>query len=314
MKGGLPPLDWQEIFVRPWLENGDASFWTVLMGFFVAAGCGLIGNYLLLRRLALLGDAMSHSILPGLVAAFALFQSRATGVMFAGALVAAAATVVLIEFIQRQSRLKPDAAICITFTTLFALGVALLSHLETHGGIHLDAECVLYGEIAFVPLEPRVVWMGIEWGPPSVLRMGLIFAALAVAVGIFYKELLITSFDPGMASAAGINPAAWHYGLLGALAVAVVSAFEAVGAILVVAMLVIPPMFAAQLSDRLPIRFLLTVAHAALSSVLGFHLSLWLVCSTAGAMALAAAGLFALAWGWDVSRKIFSLAMSAERK
>jgi manganese/zinc/iron transport system permease protein len=292
----IPPFDWQRVLVEPWTESFWISFWIVLMGFLVTAACGLVGNYLLLRRMALVGDAISHSILPGLVVAFLIFRHNATWVMFLGAFVAGLLTVVLIEMIHRSSRIKPDAAICIAFTTLFAVGVALMSGLESHGSIHIDAECVLYGEIAFVPLEPPVVWGGHEIGPPSVLRMGAVFIAILVSICLFYKELLITSFDAGLSKSLGVGSMRWHYGIMSALSIAVVSAFEAVGAILAVAMLIVPPMFAAQLSHHLPTRLGLTILHAFLSALIGFFLSVWLNCTTAGAMVLAAAGLFIIAW------------------
>ncbi len=294
----FPPHDWHAVWVAPWTGDAAQAGWVVAMGFLVASALGLIGNYLLLRRMALVGDAITHSILPGLVVAFLVFKTNSAWAMLLGALAAGLATVALIEFIHGQSRVKPDAAICISFTTLFALGVALMSGLESKGSIHIDAECVLYGEIAWVPLEPPAVWRGMELGPPSVLRMAGVLALVAAAIAVFYKELLLTSFDGGLAASLGLRTGVWHYGLMGALALALVAAFESVGAILALAMLIVPPMFGAQLADRLPARFALTLVHAALSSLLGYHLSVWLGCSTAGAMVVAGAALFAGAWAW----------------
>ncbi len=296
MKELIPPFDWHSVLISPWTENFSNTFWIVLMGFLVTAACGLVGNYLLLRRMALVGDAISHSILPGLVVAFLIFRQSSTLVMFGGALAAGLVTVFLIEFIHGQSRVKPDAAICIAFTTLFALGVALMSALESQGNFHIDAECLLYGEIAFVALEPPAVWAGWVFGPPSVLRMAGVLGVIAILIAVFYKELLVTSFDAGLAKSLGMRTALWHYGLMGALAIVIVSAFEAVGAILAIAMLIVPPMFAEQLSDRLPARLALIVFHAVPTSVLGLHLSIWLNCSTAGAMVVVAAMLFVVAW------------------
>ena len=297
MNNLIPSFEWYRVIVQPWVDDFPITLWIVLMGFFVTAACGLVGNFLLLRRMALVGDAISHSILPGLVVAFMIFKSTTTWVAFAGALAAGILTVLIIEFIHRQSRVKPDAAICIAFTTLFALGVVLMSMLESAGSFHIDADCVLYGEIAFVPLEPPVVWNGYELGPPSALRMALVLTAVALAIAVFYKELLVTSFDPGLAKSLGMRTGIWHYGLMGALALVIVSAFESVGAILAVAMLIVPAMFAAQLSERLPFRLGLTVLHAALSALIGLHLSVWLNCSAAGAMVVAAALLFVAVWG-----------------
>jgi manganese/zinc/iron transport system permease protein len=296
MSNLVPSFDWHRVIVQPWVDDFSITLWIVLMGFFVTAACGLVGNFLLLRRMALVGDAISHSILPGLVVAFMIFKTSTTWVAFAGALTAGILTVLIIEFVHRQSRVKPDAAICIAFTTLFALGVVLMSMLESTGSFHIDAECVLYGEIAFVPLEPPLIWNGHQLGPPSALRMALVLAAVALTIAVFYKELLVTSFDPGLAKSLGIRIGIWHYGLMGALALVIVSAFESVGAILAVAMLIVPPMFAAQLSERLPLRLGLTTLHAALSAMIGLHLSVWLNCSAAGAMVVAASFLFVAVW------------------
>jgi manganese/zinc/iron transport system permease protein len=174
--------------------------------------------------------------------------------------------------------------------------VVLLSVAEVKGPVHLDAECVLYGEIAFVPLDPPVEVFGLVLGPTPVVRMAGVLVALLVLATVFYKELLVTSFDPALAKSLGIRVGIWHYGLMAVLSIVIVSVFEAVGAILAVAMLVVPPMFAAQLSDRLPVRFALVFLHAALSSVLGYQLSVWLNCSPAGAMVVVGALLFLLAW------------------
>lgn len=296
MTGFIPPFDWHRVVVQPWTEDFAVSFWIVLMGFLVTSACGLVGTYLLLRRMALVGDAISHSILFGLVAAFLLFRHVGTTVMFGAAVATGLLTVGIIEFIHRQSRVKPDAAICIAFTTLFAAGIVMLSLAEMRGPVHLDAECVLYGEIAFVPLEPPVELFGVPLGPVSVVRTAGVLAALMVFIMLFYKELLLTAFDPGLARSLGFRTGVWHYGLMAALSIVIVSVFEAVGAILAVAMLVVPPMFAAQLSDRLPVRFALVFVHAGASSLLGYMASVWLDCSPAGAMVVAGALLFTGAW------------------
>ncbi|PID71736.1 MAG: ABC transporter [Desulfobulbus propionicus] len=292
----IPAFSWQKHIIDPWMIDFSTSTWIVSMGFFVTAACGLVGIYLLLRRMALVGDAISHSVLPGLIVAFILFRHASTPVIFSGALGAGLLTVAFIEFIHKQSRVKPDAAICISFTILFAIGVAMMSNLETHGSFHIDADCLLYGEIVFVSLEPHLIVGGIELGPPSVLRMGAVLLVVIILITFFYKELLLTSFDQGLAKSLGFRTGVWHYGLMGVLSIVIVAAFEAVGAILVVAMLIVPPMFAAQLSDRMFPRMLLVVLHAFLSSLLGYHLSVWLACSAAGAMVVVASLLFVIAW------------------
>lgn len=296
----IPPFDWQVVVLNPWTEDFDSYRWITLMGFFVASACGLVGNYLLLRRLSLIGDAISHSILPGLALGFMVFKTTSIWASFVGALLAALGAVYAIEFIGKHSRIKPDASTCIVFTTFFAFGVALISTLEASGSVHLDAECVLYGELSLVQFEEHVFWRGHDLGPLSLFRMGSMLLLVVILIWVFFKELMITSFDPALATALGMDPGLWHYGLMGILALIVVSSFEAVGAILVVAMLIIPPMFAAQLCRSLTLRLVLIVLHSGASSLAGLHLSLWLNCSTASAMVIAGAILFLAAWGWSV--------------
>lgn len=294
MNALIPPFDFYRVFVAPWTEHLALFGWIALMGFFVTAACGIVGNYLMLRRMALMGDAVSHSVLPGLVVAFLLSDSRGTLPMFAGALAAGLAATGIIELIHRTTRVKQDAAIGIAFSTLFAIGVVLT--VVYAGQIDLDADCVLYGEITFVPLEPSQLIAGRAVGPVPVVRMGLVFLGVVLLMLAFFKELLVTAFDPGLARSLGISPRWMHHGLMAALSIVVVSAFEAVGAILVIAMLILPGATASLLSTRLSIIHGLSVIHAALSAVLGVSLGVWLDCSIAAAMVVAGAGLFAVVW------------------
>ena len=290
----IPAFDFARVFVAPWTEDAQTFVWIGLMGFFVAAACGLVGNYLILRRMALVGDAISHSVLPGIAIAFLLANSRSTPVMFLGALVAGILTTVIIEVIHKKSRVKQDAAIGIAFSTFFAIGVILISLYADK--VDLDVDCVLYGEIAFVPLAPHLQMFGLPFGPEPVFRMGIVAAVTLLLIVLFYKELLVSSFDPGLAASLGINAGVMHYSLMSMLSVVVVSAFESVGAILVIAMLILPGATASLLSQRLPVVLLLSVLHGAFSSLLGIHLSIWLGCSMAAAMVVMGTVLFVLAW------------------
>ncbi|MDX1950813.1 MAG: metal ABC transporter permease [Verrucomicrobiota bacterium] len=290
----LPPFDFQKVIVAPWTEGLGTTGWVALMGFFVTAACGLVGNYLILRRMALVGDAISHSVLPGIASAFLFTQSRSSGIMFLGALLAGVVTTLLIELIHKKSRVKQDSAIGIAFTSLFAIGVIMISLFASK--IDLDQECVLYGEIGFVPFQPMMQLFGWQVAPTPVAVMGAVMLGTLLLLLLFYKELLVSSFDAGLASSLGINATAVHYSLMCWLSIVVVSAFESVGAILVIAMLILPGATASLLSYRLPSIHALTLLHAALSSILGVHLSFWLDCSTAGAMVVMGAVLFTLAW------------------
>jgi manganese/zinc/iron transport system permease protein len=290
----IPPFDFHRVVVSPWTDGLGSYGWSTLMGFLVATACGLIGNYLILRRMALVGDAISHSVLPGLAIAFLFAKSRSSLAMFLGALGAGMVTTILIELIHKKSRVKQDAAIGITFSSLFAIGVILISLYASK--VDLDQECVLYGEIGNVWIDTPVTIGGLTLGPATVVRMAAVTLITGLLIVLFYKELLVSSFDAALAFSLGINATVVHYSLMCMLSVVVVSAFESVGAILVVAMLILPGATASLVSQRFPVVLGLTVLHAALSAVLGLHLALWLNCSIAGAMVVMGAVLFALAW------------------
>lgn len=296
----IPPFDFQRVFVEPWSDAFSSTIWIAAMGFLVATACGLVGNYLILRRMALVGDAISHSVLPGIAIAFLLSKSRGSGAMFAGALAAGVVTTLLIEMIHKKSRIKHDSAIGIAFTTLFAIGVILITVFASE--VDLDQECVLYGEIIWVPFADAVQLGGIELGPEPVVRMGAVALATVCLILLFYKELLVSSFDPGLASSLGINAGVMHYSLMCWLSVVVVSAFESVGAILVIAMLILPGATASLVSHRLPVIMFLTVAHALISTVLGIHLGFWFNSSMAAAMVVMGSVLFTLAWIFSPSQ------------
>lgn len=290
----IEPLSWGPVFVEPWRDDFYGTLYIVLMGFFVSLGCGLIGVYVVLRRMALVGDAISHSILPGVVLVFVLTGSWAVWTMMGGAILTGVLSVLLIELIHKTSRIKPDAAIGIVFTSLFALGVIMVSTMT--GDVHFDAECVLYGEIGYVALDLPVDVAGWELVPASVMRMGAVCLLLVVLILLFYRQLLVTSFDPGLAASLGMRPALYHYALAGLLAVVIVSAIEAVGVILVIAMVIFPGATALLLARRLPQVMLWTVVFSALYAVLGYHLAQWLNSSIAGCMTVIALLVLALVW------------------
>jgi len=320
----IPAFNWQQHVIAPWNAELPVTLWIVLMGFFVTASCGLVGNYLILRRMALVGDAISHSVLAGIAGVIAFTGHLQVTGLFIGALISGILTTVLIEAIHRYSRVKQDAAIGVTFTSLFALGVILIS--QQAGDVHIDEECVLYGEIVFVPLDKTNLSVAPALADvlrkmpgaelyvignqlvmaTDIIRMGFVTLLVALLIWVFYKELLVSSFDPGLAFSLGINRNVVHYGLMSLLSVVVVSAFESVGAILVVAMLILPGATAHLLSPRLPVIMGLTVLHAALSTILGFHMAKWLDCSIAGALVVAGMGLFVLAWIFGIHDGLLS--------
>jgi manganese/zinc/iron transport system permease protein len=267
------------------------AFWIILTGSLVAVSCGILGCYLVLRKMAMIGDAISHAVLPGIVLAFLLTGSRDSVVMLAGAAALGVITTFLIEFFHRQGKLQTDAAIGVTFTWLFAMGIILISWKA--GQVDLDQDCVLYGEIAFISLN--TVDIGGFEIPKSVLIMGSVLAIIILFVSIGYKELFLTTFDPGYASAIGISTVLWHYMLMGMVSLSTVAAFDNVGAILVVAFMIAPAATAYLLTDKFGKMLTLAIISGVLSSAGGYYLASLLDGSIAGAMSAVAGLQFVLA-------------------
>jgi len=295
----IPEFDLEEMVVAPWTAEFDPFGWILLMGFLVAFTCGLVGNFIVARRMALVGDAISHSLLPGIVLAFMLTASLAIPVMLVGAMVAGVATTVLIEIIHKNSRVKTDAALGIVFSLFFAVGVILINLYTSE--VHFDAECVLYGEIEYLTLAERISLGLVEVPLPIVWMLGVGLVVVGLVV-LLYKELLVTSFDPGLARSLGIPVGVYHYGLMAVLSVVIVSAFEAVGVILVIAMLIFPATTAAMLSNRLPVMLAMSLCLAAVYAVGGLHLALILDSNIAGSMVVVAGSLFGLVWLFSPQR------------
>jgi manganese/zinc/iron transport system permease protein len=265
----------------------------ILTGALVGASCALVGTFLVLRRMALMGDAISHAVLAGIVAVFWLSGSRSALLMVLGAGAVGLLTVVLVEAVHRTGRVREDAAIGLVFPALFSIGVIAVSRFPST--VHLDVEHVLYGEIAYTPLD-TVEWFGVDLGYRSLWVLGAMTLVNLLFVGLLYKELKLATFDPALAAALGFFPAVVHYGLMAAVSATTVVAFDSVGAILVVAMLVVPPATAYLLTDRLPVMLAIAVGCGAASAVGGFALARAVDGSIAGAMATVAGGLFALAF------------------
>ena len=280
------------------------SLTPILIGVFAAIACALPGNFLILRRQALIGDAISHVVLPGIVAAFLLTGVVSSGAMLAGAGVAAVIAVVLIEAVKRLGRIEPGAAMAVVFTAMFAAGVLLLELSDT-SGVHLDVEHALMGNLE------SLIWFRAEgWGslldpvaladlPPELPRMAGAAVLMAGLTAVFWRWLKIATFDEGFARALGIPATALGFGLVIAAAVAAVAAFDAVGSIIVIAMFICPPAAARLMTDRLGVQVAWSVVLATLSAVLGYVLAgygpLWLGASdavSAAGMIAAVSGLF----------------------
>ncbi|WP_045233655.1 metal ABC transporter permease [Deinococcus pimensis] len=261
--------------------NADA----IILGtaLLVSTACALLGTFLVLRRLSLLADAVSHAVLPGIVAGFWLSGGgRATLPALLGAAALGLITVTLVEALTRSGRVKGDAAIGLVFPALFSVGVLAVSVYFRN--VHLDLDAVLYGEIAYAPFNDLMV-AGRNLGPVSLWVMGALTAVNLAFVTVMYKELKLSTFDAGLAAALGFAPGALHYALMALVSVTTVGAFDAVGAILVVAFMIVPAATASLLSRRLPIVLALAVLAGWTASIVGYVLAILLDASIAGAIA-----------------------------
>ncbi|CAM3611827.1 MULTISPECIES: metal ABC transporter permease [Saccharibacillus] len=266
------------------------DFWIILTAVLVASACSILGCFLILRRMALVGDAISHAVLPGIAIAFLMSGTRDSMWMLLGATAFGLLTVFLIQSLQ-TSGLQSDASIGIVFTALFAVGVLLISLNAQH--IDLDLDCVLFGEIAYVPWD---TWTfgGADMGPRAVWMLGITLTVILLLLGLFYKQFKICAFDPAMAAACGIPVLLFHYLLMGMVSMTAVSSFESVGAILVVGMLIIPAATAYLLTNRLGVMIGLSVAVGIVSAVGGYLVSYLLDASIAGCIVSIAGILFIL--------------------
>ncbi len=292
----FPPLDINDTFWMPWATSKDL-IWNaqiVWMGVMVSFSCGLIGAFIVARKLALMGDAISHGILPGLVIAFITTQSKSLLPMFIGACGAGLLCSYCIEWLHRKTPLKMDAALGLTFTSFFALGVLLITNMGNYA--HIDAECLLYGEIGFTPLAENIYLGSFEIGSRPLLSIGVVTTVILLIIILFYKQLMVTSFDEMLSVSLGLPVRTIHYGLMLLLAITIVASFESVGVILVIAMLIFPSTTASFFFTRMPAILFCTLPLSIIYSLGGFFLARWLDCSIAGSMVVVAMACFGIAW------------------
>ena len=272
----------------------------MLTGALVGSAASLVGVFLVLRKNSMLSDAISHSIVFGIVVVWLLTHQQSGPVQIVGAALSGVLTVFLTELLVGTRKVKDDAAIGLVFPALFSIGVLLLNLYARD--IHIDTHTVLLGEIAFIWLD--TVTVGGYAVPEAVVWMSLVTAVNGLFVLLFYKELKLTTFDPALAKALGFAPAALFYALLMLTSTTAVAAFDAVGAILFIAFVIVPPSAAYLLTDRLSLMLAIGIAISVASSVSGYYLAVALDVSIGGMMAvmtgafLAAAFLFGPRYGF----------------
>lgn len=238
----------------------------------IAWSCSLLGVFLVLRKMVMVGDAISHSVLPGVVIAYIITTQTESYLILVGAAIFGVLTTIIIDFLYQKLKLQEDASIGLTFTWLFAVGVLLIVFF-TGTNAHIDQECVLYGEIGLSFLD-KIVWQGKLIGTKSIWMIApLLFLVLGTVLKGF-KGFQLLSFQAEYAETKGVSVRFWHYLLMVLVSLVTVFSFESVGAILVVGFLVVPPATAYLLSDSLLKMHLLSILFATISVVFGYCLAI----------------------------------------
>ncbi|HXF61297.1 MAG TPA: metal ABC transporter permease [Caldilineaceae bacterium] len=276
----------------------------------VAAACALPGVFLVLRRTAMMSDAISHTVLLGIVLAFFVVQDLSSPILILGAAAVGLLTVSLVELLIGTRLVKGDAAIGLVFPVLFSIAVILISRFAR--GVHLDVDAVLLGELAFAPFD-RLVFLGLDM-PRALAVMGVILLLNLLFILLFYKELKLATFDAGLAAALGFSPALIHYALMALVSLTAVGAFDAVGSILVVALMVTPAAAAYLLTDDLRAMLGMSVALAAVSALGGYWLARVLDANIAGSMATVTGLAFLLVFLFAPQRGLVAVAQRRRRQ
>jgi manganese/zinc/iron transport system permease protein len=258
------------------------QLYMLLIAILVSLACALPGIFLVLRGVALMSDAISHAVLPGIAIMFLFVHQLDSPLLIIGASFAGLLTVFLTELLIQTRRLKKDAAIGLVFPLFFSVGVIIISQYARN--VHLDTDMVLLGELAFAPFN-RLIMYGVDVGPQALWVMGIIVIINALFVYALFKELALISFDITQAATLGFLPALIHYGLMTITSITAVAAFDIVGSIVVVALMITPPATAYLLTKRLPQMVFMSIALAISSSILGYVCAHFFDVSIAGSIA-----------------------------
>ncbi|HZK09856.1 MAG TPA: metal ABC transporter permease [Clostridia bacterium] len=254
-----------------------------LIAVIVAIACSLPGVFLVLRKMAMMTDAITHTILLGIVIAFFATQDLSSPLLILGAALMGVFTVFLTEILHSTKLVSEDSAIGVVFPLLFSIAIIIISKYA--GSIHLDTDAVLLGELAFAPFN-RMVVFGRDIGAKAIYSMGIILVINILYIVIFFKELKIVTFDPALSAVLGFMPALMHYSLMSIVSITAVGAFESVGSILVIAFMIGPPITAYLLTDDLKRMILLIAFIGAANGILGYQIAKYFDVSIAGSMAL----------------------------
>jgi manganese/zinc/iron transport system permease protein len=282
-----------------------------LIAMLVAIACAIPGTFLVLRKMAMISDAISHSILPGIVLGFFMTHDLNSPILILLAAFSGVITVFLVEFIQKTGLVKKDTAIGLVFPALFSIGVILIA--KNANDVHLDIDAVLLGELAFAPFD-RLLFNDIDLGPKSLWVIGTILLITITLLIMFFKELKLSTFDKGLAATLGFSPILIHYGLMTVSSITVVGAFDAVGAILVVALMIAPAASAYLLTNDLKKMLLLSCTFGVFAAISGYWLANLLDGSIAGSMTTMLGVTFLMVYFFAPNKGLISVMFRQKRQ
>jgi len=265
------------------------EFWTLAISVVTAAACALTGTFLVLKREALVSEGLAHAVLPGIVIAYVITESRTSPLLIAGAAAMGLAMVLLVQAIRRTGIVDRDASLGVVFPALFSIGV-LLANAEL-SGVHFHADCIIDGNLSLSVLD-GVQLGGRNLGPKALWTMSIALLSVAAFLLVFYKEMKLVTFDAGLASTLGFRPVLMNAVWLALVSFVTVAAFETAGSILVVALMIAPPAAASLWTKNLPLLLALAVLIAIAAAISGFYTAFALDIAPAGPMATLAGALF----------------------
>ncbi|MFM7024021.1 MAG: metal ABC transporter permease [Flavobacteriales bacterium] len=283
------------------------DFIIILTACLVAVSSSIIGCFLILRKMAMVGDAISHSVLPGIVIAFMMGGRLGSWYLLVGAAAFGIITTFLIEFFNKKGGMQHDATIGVVFTSLFAFGIILVTVYARD--VDIDQDCVLYGELDHVTFEEGIL-LGNFLVPYTVIRLSVMVLLVLALVIVGYRGLFLTTFDPAYAATIGISVMAWHYTLMAAVSLSTVLSFGSVGAILVVAFLITPPATAYLLTDNLKRMLLLAVGFGISGSIIGYYFATAIDGATSAAIASILGLQFIIVFVWKMVEKKYLATVS----
>lgn len=274
------------------------DFWIILTASLVAINASVLGVFLVLRKMSMMGDAISHSVLPGIVVAYYFSGDRTSPLMLLGAALTGLVTAFMVDWLAKKAKVQGDASIGITYTLLFALGMIMISGWF-QGNVDIDLDCVLYGDIALINLDKVIIDQNLYLGPRAFYVE--LFAGLVVGIALLFgfRGFKLLSFNEDYGKALGINMNFWHYLMMGLVSLVTVVSFEVVGAILVIGFLIIPASTAQIISNRLVPMILWACGLGVFAVIVGYYLAVIFNVSITGAMVSVSGLLFFAVLAWN---------------